>query len=255
MRILLGVPSGGSPSLPFVESLAQLQFPESMTSFDRFVVTGNFVPAQRELVVARALAVNADVLVMCDDDMILPPDAIVSLIDVLAADPRCGVAGALYYSRDGFRPMVVDAWDPQDTTTASIPAFAREPVAVGGIGFGCVVIRMDAVRELPPLYFPAHVYVEPQAARVRVCDEDYLFCHRLAAHGWRTMLHPAVRCGHFDRSTGKVMPETWETHAQTNYRRMAVWANGGHALVPAYDAPSHGEYHQRPDIEYVSPRL
>jgi len=254
LKILLGIPSGGSPALPFIESLAAVEFPAAMTAFDRCVVTGNFVPAQRELIVARALAGNADVLVMCDDDMVLPPDAITALVDVLLANPRCALAGALYYSRDGSRPMVVSQWDPHDTTTAIIPAFDRAPVDVGGVGFGCVAVRMDAVREFEPLYFSAHVFIEPGAGVVRVCDEDYLFCHRLGSRGWSVTLHPGVRAGHFDRATKVTHPTTWEPPELTREPRMAAMRDGELRLIPVQEAPSRGEFHQRADVEYLSPK-
>ena len=252
MNVLIGIPSGGSPTPPFLASLAALTLPPGAT-FDRCIVTGNFVPAQRELIVTRALERKADVLVMCDDDMILPPDAIVALTDLLAANPRCALAGALYYSRDGFRPMVVSAWNPHDTTTAVIPPFDRTPIEVDGVGFGCVVVRMDAVRELEPLYFSAHVFLEPGAGNVRVCNEDYLFCHRLRSRGWGVMLHPSVRAGHYDRATQTTQPLEWESSQRSLQTRMAAIVDGKLQLVPAGDAPSRGERHQRADIEYLSP--
>jgi hypothetical protein len=252
--MLIGVPSAGSPAPPFIESLAGIALPPSVTAVDRAVITGNFVPAQRELIVARALAAGADLLVMCDDDMVLPADSITSLADVLASDPRCALAGALYYSRDGFRPMIVSEWNPQDTTTAVIPPFDRTPISVDGVGFGCVVIRMAAVRELEPLYFSAHVFVQPGAGNVRVCNEDYLFCHRLRARGWNVTLHPGVRAGHYDRATKTIQPTQWESSEATLQKRMAAIQDGELRLVPAHDAPSRGEHHQRADIEYLSPK-
>ena len=150
MKLLLGIPSAGSPVAPFLESVAQLRLPPSVTVLERVLMTGNFVPAQRDLIVERALERNADVLIMCDDDMVLSPNALVDLCALLEADARNALAGALYYSRDSFRPMVVDRWDENDTRTAVIPAFDREPVPVDGVGFGCVALRVSALRELMP---------------------------------------------------------------------------------------------------------
>jgi GT2 family glycosyltransferase len=216
-------------------------------------VQGNFVPAQRELLVERALATNADVLVMCDDDMVLAPDAVTRLYARLVERPRCALAGALYYSRDGFRPMVVDEWEPSDTTSAVIPAFDdRTPVSVGGVGFGCVVVRVDAIRELAPPYFPAHVFMQRAAGTVRVCDEDYLFCHRLRSKGWDVVLDPGVRCGHFDRSTSRTMPLAWETPATTNRARMAVVVDGAPQLIAADRSLGRAPEHQvRAAIDYL----
>jgi GT2 family glycosyltransferase len=256
VRVLVGIPSAGSPATPFAESLAALAFPKELTAIDRYVATGNFVPAQRELIVERAIATNADVLLMCDDDMILPNDAFTSLLSVLSANARCALAGALYYSRDGFRPMVVSDWDPLDTTTAIIPAFERAPVEVGGVGFGCVAIRIDAVRELEPPYFASHVYLEPRLGKARVCDEDYLFCHRLRGRSWSVVLHAGVRAGHYDRATNTTHPLEWEPLERTRVPRIAAIQDGVVQLIPAAEnaVPSRGEYHQRVSLEYITPK-
>ena len=142
-------------------------------------------------------------------------------------DPRAALVGALYYSRDSFRPMVVDRWDESDTRTAVIPAFDHEPIPVDGVGFGCVALRVSALRDLMPPYFPAHVFVERGAGRVRVCNEDYLFCARLRRAGHRVLLHAGVRCGHYDRQTNTVAPQDVGT-----VRAYATRANGRNGRRP-----------------------
>src|SRR6185437_13820561 len=68
VKLLLGIPTSGAPTQPFLESLAQLAIPGNVTSLEHYTVQGNFIPAQRELIVERALALGVDALVMCDDD-------------------------------------------------------------------------------------------------------------------------------------------------------------------------------------------
>lgn len=252
MKLLLGIPSAGAPAAPFLEGLARIELPASAETLTRCVITGNYVPAQRELIVERALESRMDVLVMCDDDIVLPPDALARLCATLEAHPRAGLVGALYYSRDGFRPMVVDGWNERDTRTAVIPAFDRDPVAVDGVGFGCVALRIDALRELMPPYFAAHVFVEREAGRVRVCDEDYLFCAKLRRADWHVLLDPAVRCGHYNRQLQRVIPDVWEAPHVTSTPRMAALVDGRVALIPARDVPaSVPESHVQADLHYI----
>ena len=253
MKLFIGIPSGGAPTKPFLDSVATLEFPKDISSIDRAVITGNFVPAQRELIVRRAMERGADRLLMIDDDMVLPPAAVTQLSSVLDADPACGLAGALYYSRDGFRPMAVDRWDANDTTTANVPAFDREPVAVGGVGFGCVLLRLDALRSMQPPYFAAQVYVEPNASRVRVCNEDYLFCVRLRSLSLRVILHAGVRCGHYDRAGGVIYPQQWEDASVTSQPRMAVIQDGIQRLIPVAQTGTSREVQERVDVTYVWP--
>jgi hypothetical protein len=254
VRLVLGIPTGGSPSKPFLDSLARLDIPTNAREFQRVVVTGNFVPAQRDVILDRALELGADVVVMCDDDMILPSDALRLLCAALDADPQAGIAGALYYSRDGLRPMVVDGWNANDATKGWIPAFdERTPVAVDGVGFGCIAVAASAVRALARPFFASHVFVERGAGRVRVCDEDYLFCARIRAQGHRVLLHPGVRCGHYDRARDAVAPARWEAPQDTAVKRVLVQTGERYAMLPLADAPAatSSERRLRADVVYI----
>jgi GT2 family glycosyltransferase len=176
------------------------------------------------------------------------------LLAALEADSDAAVVGALYYSRDGLRPMAVGGWDPDSVSSGWIPAFGEaEPVAVDGIGFGCVAIRVSAVRAFERPFFPAHVFIEPAEGRVRICNEDYLFCRRVRDAGHRVLLHPGIRCGHFDRASGRTAPAVREPAAATNLRRILVQTGESYRLVPldgAPDATTH-ERHVRADLTYI----
>ena len=199
--------------------------------------SGNSVAVQREMLARDAVERGAALLAMIDDDIVAPPDALLRLIGALDADPEAAIAGALYYSRDSARPMAVARWSSTDTTSAAIPAFGGERVvAVDGVGFGCVVLRVDALRALPAPYFAAHVYVDPATRTARQCDEDYLFCERVRGAGHRVLLHAGVRAGHYDRATAASAPASWESDAETDRLRMIVLQDGRTQLVPFDDA-------------------
>ena len=252
MNLLVGIPTAGSPAQPFIESLKTLTLPDSVTGFGNISVTGNFVPAQRELIARHALRVNADYLLMVDDDIIVPADAITQLLSVFDSDPKTGIAGGLYYARDGIRPMAVADWKPYDTTSAYTPAFTRDPIHVDGVGFGCVLIKCDVFRSMEQPFFPAQVFLEESLRRVRVCNEDYLFCRRAAQAGFATYLHAGVRLGHYDRGTGKTFPLEWESDEATNCKRMGVMRDGTFVLVPLDEnVPRVDERHMQNSLDYV----
>lgn len=254
MRLLLGVPTAGHPTREFLDSLRTLDMPGEVVAFDRCTVTGNFVPAQRELIARRALATGADYLLTIDDDMVVPPDALVRLLDLLRAQPDVAIAGALYYGRDGIRPMAASGWESHDTTKGWIPAFTDEPVAVDAVGFGCVLTRVSALRRLAQPFFGAQIYIETSAARVRLCNEDFLLCERFRHAGYRVVLHAGVRCGHVDRASGRVIPEQWEDVALTGRPRMVVVSPGPHFSLVDYDPsqPVAREQHEEAALTYVS---
>lgn len=254
MRLFLGLPTAGSPTSHFLESLTKLEPPPNCAAIERAIARGNYVPAERELLAREALEGGFDVLVMIDDDIVMPADALVRLCAVLEGDPSVGVAGALYYSRDGLRPMAVSRWSSQDTTSATVPAFAHEPVEVGGVGFGCVAIRLGALAKLARPYFGAQIFIERALRQARVCNEDYLFCERLRRLEQRVVLHAGVRCGHVERSTQTIVPARWEDEERTRLERMVVQDPAGtYRLVPYEPAAARaGELHERAFLDYIT---
>lgn len=253
MRVFIGIPSAGNPAKPFLESIARLEIPPAVVTAGHATVTGNFAPGQRELIVRKALEAQADAVLMLDDDIVVPPSALAELLGVLERDPQCAVAGALYYARDGLRPMVAANWHANDTTSAYVPAFDdRTPVEVDAVGFGTMLLRTSALQALAPPYFNTQVFVQSSASQVRVCNEDYLLCERLRKAGHRVVLHPGVRCGHYDRESGITFPQRWEEPGATNRPRMMVAVNGVPELH-AYDAlvAAGREVHEIGTLDYL----
>lgn len=253
-RVLLGVASGGTPAAPFLQALAQLRLPPGTAALQRSIVTGNFVPAQRELIMRDALDGGFDYLFFVDDDIVLPPDGLVRLIETAESDPATGVVGGLYYSRDSARPIAVADWDSHDTSTGHVPAFTSTSTGVvAGIGFGCALLRIAAARALTAPYFPAHVYIETGARVARLCDEDYLYCERIRHAGHNVRLDARVRCGHYDRGSNSFAPTAWESDETTGVPRMMVVENGAARLVPLDEAaPRIVERHVRADLTYIT---
>lgn len=254
LRVLLGVASGGTPTAPFLEALANLTLPAYLAPLQRSVVMGNFVPAQRELIMQDAIAGKYDYLFFVDDDVVFPANALELLIETAEADPLTAVVGGLYYSRDSVRPITVAGWDSSDTSTAHVPAFTSTSTdAVAGIGFGCALLRVATAAKLTAPYFPAHVYIERSARRARLCDEDYLYCERVRRAGNLVRLDARVRCGHYDRASDSLAPVAWESDAVTSAPRMIVAENGLVHLVPLDDSvPRIDEKHVPAELTYIT---
>jgi hypothetical protein len=253
-RILLGVASGGHPTEPFLAGLRGLKLPGDVAALQRSVAVGNFVPAQRELIMNDAIDEMFDYLFFVDDDIALPERALEFLLQTAEADPRVGVVGGLYYSRDSVRPLTVADWHSEDTSSAHIPAFSStDAVLVDGIGFGCALLRVAVARELHAPYFPAHIYIERTARRARLCDEDYLYCERVRKAGYTVRLDGRVRCAHYDRESNTSAPAAWEDDRVTAVPRMIVQENGAMKLVPFDPAvPRVNESHLTADLTYIT---
>ena len=254
IRILLGIASGGSPAQPFVDALTRLALPAGVGALERSIAFGNFIPAQRELIMQDALDGDFDYLFFVDDDIVLPPDALRQLLETIEADPQTAVVGGLYYSRDAVRPIAVSGWESSDTTTAYVPPYtSTSTAAVDGIGFGCALLRVAVARTLAAPYFPAHVYLERQSRVARQCDEDFRYCERVRQAGHRVRLDARVRCGHYDRERRIAYPETWEPDSVTGFPRMIVAGPERPSLVPLDpSAPRVREHHVVADLVYIS---
>jgi len=254
LRVLLGVASAGTPSAPFLEALGKLRLPRNLAPLERSVATGNYVPAQRELIMNDAIADNFDYLFFVDDDIVLPRRALEQLVQTAEADPNASVVGGLYYSRDSARPVTVANWDSDNTSAAHIPAFTSTSTdVVAGVGFGCALLRVSAARALVAPYFPAHIYMERGPRRVRVCDEDYLYCERMRKAGHVVRLDARVRCPHYDRGSDSLAPTTWESDEVTGVPRMIVMQNGQPRLVPLDESvPCEVERHTAAELSYIS---
>ena len=254
VRVLLGVASSGAPSKPFIEGLAALKLPAGVAELKRSVAVGNYIPAQREIIMLDAVENAFDFLFFVDDDVVLPPDALALLLQTMQADPQCAVAGGLYYSRDSLRPIVVADWTSSDTSAAHVPAFtATSTGEVGGIGFGCALLRVASAAAFAEPYFAAHIYIERAARRARLCDEDYLYCERVRNAGFTVRLDARVRCRHYDRASDTFAPHEWETDAATDRARMIAIENGVFGLVPLDEsAPRVHERHAAADVTYIT---
>jgi hypothetical protein len=244
VKLLIGVPTSGQPTQPFLDALPLLALPPD-TDADRVIWSGNAVAAQREMIARHAVATGCDVLVMIDDDIVPPPDGLVRLLAALEDDARAAVVGALYYSRDSARPMAVAQWNSTDTTEGAIPAFRSDRTAVvDGVGFGCVALRISALRALRTPYFGSHLFVDERSRTVRQCDEDYLYCERVRNEGWRVLLHPGVRASHYDRTAKASAPVRWEGDAATDHLRMIVRDADGMTRLLPFD-PNHPRADER----------
>ena len=145
-----------------------------------------------------------------------------------------------------------DGWDPGNTTSAQIPGFTDRPVASTASAsvacfFGPTPLAVSSCR-----IFTRHVYVERDAVRVRVCNEDYLFCARLWQNGYTVVLHAGVRCGHYDRHSGTTQPLHGKTRRQPRHHdgRVAGWRT---TVGAAGASASCRERQETVEISYVWP--
>ena len=62
---MLGIPTAGAPAVPFTESLKHLTPPPGVEALERTIVTGNYIPAERDLLLEREIAEAGDFTLLC----------------------------------------------------------------------------------------------------------------------------------------------------------------------------------------------
>ena len=134
--------------------------------------------------------------------------------------------------------MAVSRWTSTDTTTAAIPAYAGDRVVpVDGVGFGCVVVRVAALRALAAPYFAAHAYVDRADAHRAPVRRRLSAVRALPRRGpARAARTPA--CAPVTTTAAATRPRrrAWESDAETDRLRMIVLEDGRTKLVPFDDA-------------------
>jgi len=149
-----------------------------------------------QLAVAHATAANlailqritwADDILIVEDDVEPPLDAVEQLRGELWPREIAGVSGVVR-SRWSRQPIAYDieSLSPLKLVRVDVGATVRP---IGAVGFGCLLIRAAALRQIVPR--PAPEYDG------RNLGTDYAICRDLAALGWRLKLHGGVVCRHY----------------------------------------------------------
>jgi hypothetical protein len=187
MRLFLAILSPSAPAPPFLESTKKLRLPKGTVTMHS-VVTGDFAPAQREILFAQALDWGADYILALDDDIALHENTLLALNDAMSKNENAGIVGAVSLTRGELQPMVRGTWDPAN------PA----PTPVDGVGFACALIRASILPAFERPYFASQVFLDTSAGRAFARNEDYLFCERVRTAGYGVLLHAGVRVARLD---------------------------------------------------------
>lgn len=181
-KILICIPSMEMVAAGFAQSLAMLQKKghETALCFE----TGSLIYDARNKLAQKAVEMGADYTMWFDSDMIFEPDTMARL---LAQDKD--IVSGLYFRRSppytpvAFKELDIEArkWEDQNLPT--------ELTKVGGIGFGCVLIKCDVLFEVAAKF---GTWFEP----INGFGEDLAFCWRARECGYDIYLDPSVKCGH-----------------------------------------------------------
>lgn len=129
----------------------------------------------REKLISVAIQSNMDFVVMYDDDMLLPPDMVVRLLEDMEAHPEIDVLAPLAFMRSSPHYAVMysvkEGYDPIRKVDYYINQWVvnypkDKLVECDAIGMGAVIIRMSMVKKMKAPYFMS----------TSATGEDIFFC-------------------------------------------------------------------------------
>jgi hypothetical protein len=161
-------------------------------------------------------------LLTVEDDNVLPPQALMRLLDRIHERPEFDAIGALYYAKCvGGSPMaygdpaIYEASGYLDFRPRDVRGAVErgELMEVNGLAMGCTLYRMDLFREIEAPWF---VTVNefgydgelkdgvPIGTRlgIKSMTQDLSFCMRAREKGKRFAVDCGLRVGHLDIETG-----------------------------------------------------
>ena len=207
MRVLIEVPTyDGRISQATSQSLWRL---------DHCSHTVDYKPRQgygcamaRSRIAADALNAHYDYVMMVDNDIELPSDALKNLLE----HDKLMVMGYYLnrYARGEHKYTTLyklgDAWDMYaDSELAALRDSGKHPVRVKGGGMGCCLIRTELFGMLPFPWFEwtDEARMAMDAESVYQCHdefasggEDINFCNLVSNHGFAIYADTRVACGH-----------------------------------------------------------
>ncbi len=151
------------------------------------------VVTSRNIGVASLLEGNHDHLLMVDDDTLLPPHAISSLMDAAARGPGVysGCVPAVRIKGGEMKPYVTVK--PRGTDWLTV--WPRGNIECEAVGAACLLVSRPVVVALG---FPWFRWIEKyeRGIGVKATGEDVDFCARVLAAGFKITALSSVRCGH-----------------------------------------------------------
>ena len=177
----------------FLMGFKNMQAPINCTA-GPIKVVGKPVDEARNELVDIAIKNGAKYLMMIDDDVLVPNDALIRLFHQLHGQDEMIASGVYYTKTQPSTAIVLDKNNP-----GGIVNYRQgEVIHADYVGCGCMLIDMSVFDQLEKPYFKfnrCRPDIDPAMGAV---GEDVWFCDKVAALGYRVVVDTNVQCGHED---------------------------------------------------------
>lgn len=219
-RLLYATPTGKHPTAAYCKSLRDIEL--TCTTFERtaadMVFTVGPVQMARSKIAEQTMEEKYDFVVMHDDDLLVnctgesgnPLDAFHELFEQY---PKVGVIGAVYLRERPQMPTVVMPHPLyHEELCHVVSGMPYAPFEVAAIGTGFMMIRREVFEQLHEdgrgMFRFDHR--RTRWGTVSEVGEDYDFCQRARAAGWKVLADPRFGTVHFKDSPLRFEWHDWE---------------------------------------------
>lgn len=198
MKILIAVPTFESIFPDTFKSIWDLDRGGHEVLFE--YVRGYDCAAARCQIALLAQAKGVDYVLMVDNDMVLPPDALVHLLE---ADPQVCLGYCARRGKDGYDgvssifrddPQLKDRYTTKELK--DLRAAGRFRLQVRGGGAACMLIKTSVFEDMNYPYFHWVNYMDKKSL-----SEDLYFCEQCRINDVPIYVDTRVACGHIFRYT------------------------------------------------------
>ncbi len=185
--ILLAVPTRGYPWYETAQVLAPWK--------PNYVREKLSVANARNKICRDFLQTRAEILVMCDDDVVPGPDFMTTLLETSDAAPYDIVAAAVPIAKMPAHPVFINAFDvTEDGAIRTTPLPPTGHKKVDSVGSGLILIHRR-VLEHPDMTRPFDQMIDRDG--VILVGQDLEFCRRAREAGFRIGVSMDACCDHF----------------------------------------------------------
>ena len=203
MKIFIAVPTYENIQPATFKSIYGLDKCGHWVVFD--YVTGYDVASARNYIARQSISEEADYVLMVDNDMRLPSDALRNLLEE-PVDVCLGFYAFRWQNEYDGRLNVcklgefnyTDMYNMDEMRLLREQGVKREQVHGGGLG--CALIKTSVFHQIEYPYFSWTHYHDGN-----VLSEDLNFCERCNKNGIPIYVDPRVGCGHLFRNYKEVM--------------------------------------------------
>ena len=187
-KILIAVPCMDTVAAQFSQALAMLEKEgKTLVSF----VIGSLIYNSRNDLVKQAMSFDCSHILWLDSDMVFPPETLKYLFKEMEETGADFISG-LYFRRCApFSPVAFDTLEIKDgkATWTDYTGELSGLHEVGGVGFGCALMKTDMLLEMAATYGD---FFGPIAN----VGEDLAFCWRARQLGYKILLDCNLKLGH-----------------------------------------------------------